>query len=294
MVASTVVFDTLRQFGESGKIVATCTASSTAATFIAPTLPQFNGRLVAIQTNPGAVAPTDNYDITLIDQDGLDRLNGAGLNRDTANSERAPVPGSPLVVMGDSLTLTIANNAVNSAVVVVSFYYDETGYSEAAAGTGVAGTPAGGVMSVQGVTSGTPVAVGNHNVGIPVTPTLDTNAYASGDCLHTAVMAFANAVTANGGSGTITKLVVIDIDGQSAPGELWLFASTVTPAAANAAHTVSDGDAALCIGVIPFGPYYASASAANAISVNASVRLPIVLTGTSLFAIAVRSEVAIR
>ncbi len=135
------------------------------------------------------------------------------------------------------------------------------------------------------VGTGGGMVIGSSKVGIPVTPTLDTNAYASGDCLHTTVMTFANAVAVAGGSGTITKLVIVDNDLQSAAGELWLFAATVTPAAANAAHSISDGDAALCIGVIPFGPYYASAL--NSVSVNASVSLPIILTGTSLFAIAV-------
>ncbi len=106
---------------------------------------------------------------------------------------------------------------------------------------------------------------------VTATPTLDTNAYATGDCLHTAVITLTGAASQTAGTGTVTKLTVIDNDLQSAAGECWLFDSAVTPAAANAAHSISDGDAAHCVGVIPFGPYYASAL--NSVSVNGTVRL---------------------
>lgn len=91
-------------------------------------LPKFQGRLLALHTNPGATAPTDNYDITLIDGDGMDRLQGVGANRDTANSEQAPVVYTstsvhPPVSGDESLTLTFANNAVNSALIVGNLYY---------------------------------------------------------------------------------------------------------------------------------------------------------------------------
>lgn len=117
-----------------------------------------------------------------------------------------------------------------------------------------------------------------------VTPTLDTAIYAAGDTLATAVLSFANAVRISGGSGRVRKLVVVDRDAQSAAGELWLFSATVAPAAANAAHSISDADAALCVGVIPFGTYYASAL--NSVSVT-SVDLPITCAATTLFGILV-------
>lgn len=73
-------------------------------------------------------APTDNYDITLIDGDGIDRLQGVGVNRDTANSEEGVIVFSgtsehPVVDIAETLTLTIANNSVNSAVIVVTLTY---------------------------------------------------------------------------------------------------------------------------------------------------------------------------
>lgn len=121
---------------------------------------------------------------------------------------------------------------------------------------------------------------------ISVTPTLDTGgAYTSGDCLHTTVLTFPNAVSQTGGTGTIKKLVVIDSDVQSAAGELWLFSATVTPAAANAAHSISDAHALLCVGVIPFGTYYASAL--NSVSVSAALNVSFTVAATSLFGILV-------
>jgi len=122
-------------------------------------------------------------------------------------------------------------------------------------------------------------------VVVSVTPTLDTSIYASGDSLHTTVLSFANAVRVTGGSGYVDKLVVVDKDLQSIAGELWLFSASVTPAAANAAHSISDADAALCVGVIPFGPYYASAL--NSVSVSKDIRLPFTVAATTLFGILV-------
>lgn len=123
-------------------------------------------------------------------------------------------------------------------------------------------------------------------ITLTATPTLDTSAYISGDSLHTAVIDFAGASGASR-SGYVEKLVIIekkDASNKSA-GELWLFSDTVTPAAANAAHSISDADAALCVGVITFGTYYASAL--NAVSVATGVNLPYVTLGTSLYGILV-------
>ena len=117
---------------------------------------------------------------------------------------------------------------------------------------------------------------------VSATPTLDTSAYASGDCLHTAVIQF---VGIPDGIGFIDKMIVVDADLQSVALELWLFSATVTPAAANAAHSISDAHAALCVGVISSGPYYASAL--NSVSVAKGVALPFKCAATTLFGILV-------
>ena len=46
-----------------------------------------DGQILKFVTNPGSPAPTDNYDITLVDEDGIDVAEGLLANRDTSNSE---------------------------------------------------------------------------------------------------------------------------------------------------------------------------------------------------------------
>lgn len=114
--------------GHVRKVIATCVADAADATFPDTVLPAFEGRVLAIATNPGATAPQDNYDVTIVNQHGHDVLQGAGADRDTADTEYAPVLYSgtgthPAVDESDTLTLTIANNNVNSAQVVIDIYY---------------------------------------------------------------------------------------------------------------------------------------------------------------------------
>jgi hypothetical protein len=82
--------------------------------------------LHSMATVPGSPAPTDNYDITIEDVDGIDVLGGAGMNRDTANAERVmPLYGStphPTPING-KLTIKIANNAVNGAKGLIKLYF---------------------------------------------------------------------------------------------------------------------------------------------------------------------------
>jgi hypothetical protein len=84
--------------------------------------------LVMFVTDPGAVAPTDNYGITLTDEDGCDILGGAGANRDTANSEQAmPAIGGgygPRPVGDGALTFDVLSNIVNSANGTVKLYFN--------------------------------------------------------------------------------------------------------------------------------------------------------------------------
>ena len=69
--------------------------------------------------NPGAVSPTDNYDITVIDAEGVD-IFGGELNdlSATASQQRMPKIGSAYgarFVSGDALTFSLTNQSVNSA-----------------------------------------------------------------------------------------------------------------------------------------------------------------------------------
>lgn len=67
----------------------------------------YYGQVMALLTDPGATAPTDNYDIVITDPDGYDVMQGAAANRDTANTEIA-VPTATSVAFGP-LTIAITN-----------------------------------------------------------------------------------------------------------------------------------------------------------------------------------------
>lgn len=107
------------------------TADASAATVPATDITGIHGYLMKVVTDPGATAPTDDYDITLKDKsDGLqDCMNGAGSNRDTANSEVAyPIGGTgtvPAWCQADTHTFALAGNSVNSATGTVWLYFKD-------------------------------------------------------------------------------------------------------------------------------------------------------------------------
>lgn len=78
--------------------------------------------IVRVVTNPGATAPTDDWDATITDADGVDMMGGVLANRDTTNSEEVlpyigglaygpnPIPGQitlNITNAGDSKTGTV-------------------------------------------------------------------------------------------------------------------------------------------------------------------------------------------
>lgn len=75
-------------------------------------------------TDPGATAPTDDYDITIVDAEGYDVMQGTGANRDTSNTETA-TPTKKSVAFGP-LTLNVAN-AGDSKVGVAVLYIQGIG-----------------------------------------------------------------------------------------------------------------------------------------------------------------------
>jgi hypothetical protein len=95
------------------------------------------GELVKIQTDPGSVAPTDNFDVVITDPEGIDVLAGCMnaatlLTRDTANTEETylylkeasatPIGIASYPVVCDPLTVSIAN-AGNAKTLQVILYY---------------------------------------------------------------------------------------------------------------------------------------------------------------------------
>jgi len=68
--------------GANGAIV-----DATAAGQANKTVNKYSGIITRLVTDP-TDTPTDNYDVTILDDDGYDVLMGAGLDRDTANTEQ--------------------------------------------------------------------------------------------------------------------------------------------------------------------------------------------------------------
>jgi len=114
---------------------------------------------------------------------------------------------------------------------------------------------------VLALTSGTAIAVGIYDgtgaqitfaapAVLSVTPTLDTSAYADADSMDTTVLSFANAAAVTGGTGHVLRMTIVDASDQGIDMKLHLFSASVSPAAENAAHSLSDADAAKYIGTI--------------------------------------------
>ena len=69
----------------------------------------YSGECLRLITVPatGADQPDDNYDITILDEDGVDVLIGAGANRDELNTEQV-IASSLGAVANDKLKLTVS------------------------------------------------------------------------------------------------------------------------------------------------------------------------------------------
>lgn len=81
------------------------------------------GILQRLVTNPGATAPTDNWDVTITDEDAFDVLGGAGANRDTTTTEEAEIKMTTFQrVVANTLSVAITGNSVNSATIRLQLY----------------------------------------------------------------------------------------------------------------------------------------------------------------------------
>lgn len=89
------------------------------------------GRLMRVIFVPdgGGTQPSDNYDVTLLDENGIDLLGGLGANRSNATKSHLPLPdatsgGSAAgmsFIPAQSLTPTV-NNAGNAKGGVIKIY----------------------------------------------------------------------------------------------------------------------------------------------------------------------------
>ena len=68
----------------------------------------YSGEVMRLVTDPGATAPTDDYDVYVYDEDNTDILMAAGKDRDTANTEQV-LASSLGCVANDKLTFSVEN-----------------------------------------------------------------------------------------------------------------------------------------------------------------------------------------
>jgi len=91
------------------KKIAFSWTSSDAGAADKTTVNAYSGKILGLCTVPdGVAAPSDNYDVAINDEDGVDVLMGGGANRDTANTEYV-LSTSLGAVANDKLTLAITN-----------------------------------------------------------------------------------------------------------------------------------------------------------------------------------------
>jgi len=114
--------------GSVRRIVVTWTGDAASGDVPDLVLPTIEGEIVELTTNPGSPAPTDNYGVTLTDQDGVDRLRGLGASRDTALTETVPIfyagtGAHPVVSRAHVLRLAVTGNAVASAAGSLTILY---------------------------------------------------------------------------------------------------------------------------------------------------------------------------
>lgn len=106
-------------------ITVTMTADGSGVWTAEQTSAVIRGHITGFSTNPGAGPPQDNWDIVINDEDGVDVLMGAGVDRDTTTSERSapqinsvPVP----IPVNSKLSFAPSGNNVASAVVVITLF----------------------------------------------------------------------------------------------------------------------------------------------------------------------------
>ena len=136
MAGSSMTF-TYDDIGGIRKVIADWTSDDTTGA-VSGTCKKVTGTLVKGVTDPGATAPTDNYDIAITDSEGLDVLGNCVDNladRDTANTEEVYFLVSNLAatdpagnlhpVVCDPLTISVTNAGNSKQGQVILYYRNE-------------------------------------------------------------------------------------------------------------------------------------------------------------------------
>lgn len=85
-----------------------------------------DGYVFLVTTNPGAVAPTEGYDVTLTDTDGMDIMGGELADRSASASEQAVPKINDAYIsryVSGTITLNITNNSALGAKGKVSIFF---------------------------------------------------------------------------------------------------------------------------------------------------------------------------
>ena len=94
--------------------------TSTAAGLNPTTTHYYTGEITRLITNPSSTAPTDNYDITILDSDGYDVLMGGGANRHTSTTQQV-LASSLGMCQYTPLTLKVENAGSNKGGEVIVY-----------------------------------------------------------------------------------------------------------------------------------------------------------------------------
>ncbi len=114
-------------------------------------------------------------------------------------------------------------------------------------------------------------------------PLITAGAYHAADAVGN-ILTFTNASRLVGLGGTLLSVIVQDADKESAALELWLFDSTFTQSADNAAFDTADGDIDNCIGVIPIAAADYNTGNDWGVATIRNVNLPYsTIAGTSIY-----------
>jgi hypothetical protein len=152
-------------------------------------------------------------------------------------------------------------------------------------GAGTAGTPSGGVITVQGAAAGTQLPVSAHTISarILVTPTLASGAYTPGLAVCP-LLTFANAFGA-ATTGVLQSISIAIKSTQTATFNFYTFISAPTAPVANTAYAISTADAAKILGVYTLSNADSGCGANSTIYNLDGIGAQIDSSSTSLFAI---------
>ena len=152
--------------------------------------------------------------------------------------------------MADNVPITAGSGTSIAADDISSVWYQRFKLIH-----GADGVNAGDVSTANGL----PVAGAGFDVAVTITRPSDTTAYASGDAISDSTSApttggftVTGASRASGSVGALTGLRITSTNPGTLQGEVWIFDQAVTAVNDNSAISLSDGDIANLVAVVPF------------------------------------------